>query len=193
MKIKVNDKWYSVKSIAYYADNKTDLVDVAAPEEVEDIKPDSDSGCSYKDLEQMHVEYNCPESDVQAAMNDYDATIAPLVERVGRLEELMRQIILALDIYKNDKDVLASRDMECLQERVNTLEELNGNQVADASKIDWEQRRYEIAKHIAGAIYAHSTDIPDVEANYIVELTDNVIKQLKSKANDNRRKISRNC
>jgi hypothetical protein len=228
MKIKVNDKWYSVSFIRYYANEKTDYVCTANPEEIEDIDFGSDSGFSYKDLEKMHVDYDCPESDVQESMNDYDAAIAPLAERISKLEhyrtqseetiadlrsdlrhydavidtlskrldseeDLLRQIILALDIRghitTNEESQqitssYASEEIKRLQERVKTLEQKPQSTVQETPicehKIDWEQRRYEIAKHVAGAIYAHSTDIPDVEANYIIELTDNVIKQLKS-------------
>jgi hypothetical protein len=203
MKIKVNDKWYSVKSIEYYASDKTDFVGKAAPKEVKDIELDSDSGYSYKDLEKMHVDYDCPESDVQESMNDYDAAIAPLAERISKLEELMRQIILALGIYKDGKDALASRDLECLQERVNAFEQhylaeeeqkqfeiqqaaLQNNryeyQVADASKIDWEQRRYEVAKACVTTIFA-SDELADYGAlaNRAVNLADCVIANLKSR------------
>jgi hypothetical protein len=176
MTIKVNDEWHSVKSIEYYSSNKNEFIRNVAPKEVEDIYIDDEIGLSYKDLEKMHVDYDCPESDVQESMNDYDAAIAPLAERISKLEELMRQIILALDIYKNDKDVLASRDMECLQERVNAFEQCY--QVADASKIDWEQRRYEIVKEL----YArHVYDIGNT-AIQAIDAADKLIKQLKKQS-----------
>jgi chromosome segregation ATPase len=222
MKIKVNDKWYSVSFIRYYANEKTDYVCTANPEEIEDIDFGSDSGFSYKDLEKMHVDYDCPESDVQESMNDYDAAIAPLAERISKLEhyrtqseetiadlrsdlrhydavidtlskrlddeeDLLRHIILALDIRSNvvfDKQgqeiasSYASEEIKRLQERVKTLEETNGNQVADVSKIDWEQRRYEIVKEL----YArHVYDIGNT-AIQAIDAADKLIKQLKKQS-----------
>jgi chromosome segregation ATPase len=226
MRIKLNDKWYSVKTVVYYNNDKTSI-GTTAPEKVEDIEFDSEGECTYKELQRMCADYTCPESDVQEAMNDYDAAVAPLVDRISELEhyrthneeiiadlrsdlrhydavidtlskrldseeDLLRQIILALDIRghitTNEESQqitssYASEEIKRLQERVKTLEQKPQSTVQETPicehKIDWEQRRYEIAKHVAGAIYAHSTDIPDVEANYIIELTDNVIKQLK--------------
>jgi hypothetical protein len=226
IKFKINGKWLEADKIAIFRNKESYGLYEAS--RIEDVQMDYYK--TYADLQDQQLVFlqdeNSPASEEDVnAMNDYDAVIAPLADRVSQIEDILRNIILALDIDKqtiideqgNDRGQhyvsvkLAdlTKSVERLDERTSNMflehaeRELNNaakehiayysqytnehkpqSTVQEApiceQQIDWEQRRYEIAKHVAGAIYAHSTDVPDVEANYIIELTDNVIKQLKS-------------
>jgi hypothetical protein len=112
--------------------------------------------------------------------------------RIGELEELLRSVVQVLDIEKTEAKTDQDGAISCsyssntigeLYDRIISLEQKAARSTTQEpirEQVDWEQRRYEIAKTLF-TNYAFSSNKPVKKA---IEKADQLIKQLKSKNNE---------
>lgn len=148
MRIRINDKWYSVKCIEYYANDKTDFVGNATPKEIKDVKLDGHIEFSYKEL-----------------LSDFQK----LQKKIEAFNELQKELELKLKESEQSINRIDERRARDRHEYAGII----------PYPVNWEQRRYEIAKAIytSDVTYVAQLDAAEDSVYYADKLIDELKKQ----------------
>lgn len=128
LKVKINGQWHSVRTLSYYIDENHDNFKVATPPDIEDVG-DEHVKYSFDELSADQTEpivladeYTCEFGD-ENSIAEYEATIAPLVERISELEHYRASSEKILTEYR--REVLQYRSaVDAISKRLVDAEEI---------------------------------------------------------------------